>query len=132
MVWKSSCGGCKFWVVSLIFLNHGHFIKQKIEKRKIQFLITKRGHKSYLIKYVFLISDTEIVGGLICYFWLIIILSSQKMKNVKYSFLLQKAIENSILQIWPPNCSLIHIILIQNNFQIKIKSWFLLLYETCQ
>ena len=88
----------KLWVVSLIFLTHVHFMKQKTEKRKIPFLLTK-GVKN-LIRYDFLICDAEIVGGFICYFRLIILLSSQKLKNVKYRFWLQKAIKNSILQIF--------------------------------
>ena len=42
--------------------------------------------------------DPEIVGSFICYFWFITILSSQKLKNAKYSFWLQKGIKIPIWQ----------------------------------
>ena len=39
----------QLWVVSLLFLIHGHFIRKKTEKRNIPFLVTKRRQKSYQI-----------------------------------------------------------------------------------
>ena len=42
--------------------------------------------------------DPEIVGSFICYFWVMTILSSQKLKNAKYSFWLQKGVKNLIWQ----------------------------------
>ena len=40
----------------------------------------------------------EIVGSFICYFWFMDILSSQKFKNAKYRFWLQKGVKNWIRQ----------------------------------
>ena len=47
-----------------------------------------------------MIRDHQIVGGFICYFWLMTILSSQKLKNVKYRFWLQKGVENHIRYVF--------------------------------
>ena len=76
----------------LLFLIRWFFIKSKIEKRKIQFLLTKRGQKPYPI--CFLKPQSPILGGFICYFWFIAILLLQNLKNVKYRFWLQKGIKN--------------------------------------
>ena len=56
----------------------------------------KKGSKIISDIYVFLIRDLHIVGGFISYFWLMTILSSQNLKNVKYRFWLQKGIKNHI------------------------------------
>ena len=82
----------------LLFLTHDHFIKAKAEKRKCRFWLQK-GVKNN-IKYVFWIRDHQIVGGFICCFWLITILSSQELKNTKHRFWLQKGVKNSIWQIF--------------------------------
>ena len=81
---------CKFF--HLLFLICCFCIKSKIEKRKIQFLVTKRGQKPYPI--CFLKPQSPILGGFICYFWFIAILLRQNLKNVKYRFWLQKGIKN--------------------------------------
>ena len=47
-----------------------------------------------------MIRDHQIVGGFICYFWLMTILSSQKLENVKYRFWLQKGVENHIRHVF--------------------------------
>eukprot|EP00493_Phyllostaurus_siculus_P024678 UN25019 len=76
----------------LLLLAHDHFIKSKVGKRKIPFLVTKRSQKSYPICF----SDPRPRN----YAWFHLlflthdILSSQKLKNVKYRFWLQKGIKN--------------------------------------
>ena len=76
------------------FFYHDHFFEQKAENTKYSFWLQKGVKNS--IQQDFLSRDPRIVGGLICYFWLMTILSSQKLKNVKYSFWLQKGVKNSI------------------------------------
>ena len=71
-----NCGWFHF-----LFLTYDHFIKPKPEKRKIPFLVTKKGQTKNHIRHVFLICEPQFVGGFICYFWLMTILSRQKLKN---------------------------------------------------
>ena len=81
----------------MLFLIHDHFIKTKMEYRKTPFLVTKRSQKSYPnIRYVFLISDPQVVGGFIAIFWLMAILWSKKLKSAKFRFWLQKGVKNLI------------------------------------
>ena len=47
-----------------------------------------------------MIRDLRIVGGFICYFGLMTILSSQTLKNGKYRFWLQKWVENHIRYVF--------------------------------
>ena len=76
------------------FLTQEHFTEPKAEKHKIQFLVTKRSKN--LIRQNILSRDPQIVDGFICYFLFMTILSSQKLKNAKYSFWLQKGVKNLI------------------------------------
>ena len=72
--------------------------QDKNEYRKTPFLVTK-SQKSYPnIRYVFLISDPQVVGGFIAIFWLMAILWSKKLKSAKYRFWLQKGVKNWIRQ----------------------------------
>ena len=86
---QSNCG----WF-QLFFLTHDRFIGPKTEKQKIQCLVTKRVKNS--IQQDFLNRDPYILGGFICYFLVMTILSSQKLKNAKYRFGLQKGVKNSL------------------------------------
>ena len=48
------------------------------------------------IQQVFLSRDRYIVDDIICYFWIMTILSTQNLKNTKYCFGAQKGVKNSI------------------------------------
>ena len=108
----------KLWMVSLLFLTHGHFIRKKIKKRKIQFLVTKRGQKSYQICFVDL--RPRNCG------WFHLLFSTHnhfiklKTEKRKIPFLVTKSNQKFNLTDFSdlrlPNCGLFHIILLQNNF----------------
>ena len=87
-----------FWVVSFTILIHDHFFKPKNEKRKIPFLVTKKDQKSY--PTFFLWATRMLWVGFICYFWLMTILSSQKLETVKYRIWLQKGVKNHIRHVF--------------------------------
>ena len=57
-------------------------------------MVTKRGQNH--ICHVFLIRNPQIIADFICYFWLMTILSSQNLRNAKYSFWIQKWIKSAI------------------------------------
>ena len=94
---KLSQGGTEIRRILLlpVQLNTNYeYIEPKAEKQKIQCLVTKRGKNS--IQQDFLSRDPYILCGFICYFLVMTILSSQKLKNAKYRFWLQKGVKNSI------------------------------------
>ena len=80
--------------VSKIF----NIINKKKLKTKNTVLGNKRYKKSYPIWFV--IRDPRIVGGFICYFELMTILSSQNLRNVNYRFGLQKGVEKHIRYVF--------------------------------
>ena len=94
---KLSQGGTEIRRILLlpVQLNTNYeYIEPKAEKQKIQCLVTKTGKNS--IQQDFLRRDPYILGGFICYFLVMTILSSQKLKNAKYRFGLQKGVKNSL------------------------------------
>ena len=88
----------QLWVVSFAMFDSWPLYQEKSGKRKIPFLVTKRVKNH--IWHVFLIHNPQIMGGFICYVWLMTTLSSQKLKNAKYRFWLQKEVKNSIWQVF--------------------------------
>ena len=72
--------GPKLWVVLFVIFDSWPFIKQKAEKWKVLFLVTKRGQDS--IRQDFLICDPHIVGSLIFYFCLE--MTRSVLKSVTY------------------------------------------------
>ena len=78
--------------------------------------------------------DMYIVNAFICYFWFVAFLLSQKLKNVKYSFWLQKEVKSHIRFVfWNRNPPIlggficyfwfIAILLRQNLKNVKYRFW---------
>ena len=67
-----------------------------------------------------MIRNPEIVGSFICYFWVMTILSGQKLKNEKYRFWLQKEVKNwiryNLLNLHPKLYVVSLLLLSQNHF----------------
>ena len=108
-----------------------HFYKNW--KTQIILFGYKTHHKnSYPI--CFMIGDMYIVNAFICYFWFVASLLSQKLKNVKYNFWLQKEVKSHIRFVFsnrnPPILGgficyfwFIAILLRQNLKNVKYRFW---------
>ena len=80
----------------LLFLTHDRFIEPKAEKHKNSIWLQKEVNNS--IQQDFLNRVPLYCGWFhwFCYFWVMTILSNQKLNNAKYRFWLQRGVKNSI------------------------------------